>query len=113
VLQRLAVMDLDPRQLPPDGSSGFIAAITNPCEKALSRTSADNAHQRPGLRSRCCGRSATFRPAAGQAAISICWRQQMLCISLESGPKSIVLANADPDELGAISQQCSSMREGV
>jgi hypothetical protein len=37
VLQRLAEMDLDSRQLPPDGSSGFIVAITNPCEKALSQ----------------------------------------------------------------------------
>jgi hypothetical protein len=70
VLQRLAAMDLDPRQLPPDGSSGFIAAIKNPCEEALSPASADNAHQRPGLRSRCRGRSATFRPTPGQAAIS-------------------------------------------
>jgi hypothetical protein len=77
VLQRLAAIDLDPRQLLPDASSGLIAAVTNSCEKALSRAWADNAHQRPGLRNRC-GRYATFRPAPGQAAISICWRQQML-----------------------------------
>jgi hypothetical protein len=35
VLQRLAAMDLDLRQLPPEGSGGFIAAIKNPREKAL------------------------------------------------------------------------------
>jgi hypothetical protein len=30
--------------------------------------------------------------------LAICWRQKMLCISLQSVPQPIILANANPDE---------------
>jgi hypothetical protein len=114
VLQRLAAMDLDPRQLPPDRSSGFIAAITNPCEKTPSRASADNAHQRPGLRSRCCGRSARFRPTPGQAVISNLLTRRKCCAyhdNLSRGRSFWQMPTRM--KLGAISQQSESMCEGV
>ena len=113
VLQRLAAMNLDPRRLPPDGASGFIGAIKNRWEKALSAASADNAHQRPGFRGRCGGRSATLRATPGRPSLVFAGARNAVHIAHNLARSRSFWQMPIQMKLGAISQQGISMCEGV
>jgi hypothetical protein len=60
---------------------GFLIAPMNPLERQLPPGGAPHSARH------------RVRPPS-----AICWRQKMLCISLSSVPRPIVLASANPDE---------------